>query len=304
MFNNSNITSLPSNLTHITSLSIQYTNITSIPLSYINLIYLDANDAIKLTEIPKFSINLKVLKCNYTNIKSIPDTLVNLEYIECMRCNNLCKLPNVLNKLKYINCNDSYNLTVLPCSSVYEFINCSNTKITVIPKSPIKELICNCAIDTIPTLEKLIISNVSMSLCNLYKLKWLTCINCIIELFNVPYLTVLHLSNTKINNMIELNNVKRLSLSYLNNINMKITSLKYLELYNTSFIMNNYNKVISIKAFHSDLVLNGLDNLKYLKLNKCNIKIVKLLKNIKLIKTDLYTFQSLPLEYYKYTIIN
>ncbi len=27
-------------------------------------------------------------------------------------------------------------------------------------------------------------------------------------------------------------------------------------------------------------------------------------ENIKSIKTDLYTFQSLPLEYYKYTIIN
>ena len=301
MFNNSNITSLPSNLTNITSLSIQYTNITSIPLSYINLIYLDANDAIKLTEIPKFSINLKVLKCNYTNIKSIPDTLVNLEYIDCVRCKRLSKVPKQLNNLKHINCVGCKKLNYLPLSNIYEFINCCDTRITSIPSSPIKYLHCSCNFNNIPSLIKLVINDISITLSNLPNLKYLVCINCFVDLIDLPNLTELHLSKSAVLNNPTLT-VHKVSLNYMYRSSIKFLNVKQLELYNSAFIANGLNKLISIKSYRSHLVLINLDKLTILELIKSDVIFTLSLNNIQSIITDKYTLKSIPRQYHKFIV--
>ena len=298
---NSDITTLPLTLIKLQYLSIKYTFITNIPFSYVNLIYLDANESYHLNSISEYNTKLKVLKCNYTNITTIPDTLVNLEYIDCVRCKRLSKVPKQLNNLKHINCVGCKKLNYLPLSNIYEFINCCDTRITSIPSSPIKYLHCSCNFNNIPSLIKLVINDISITLSNLPNLKYLVCINCFVDLIDLPNLTELHLSNTAVLNNPTLT-VHKVSLNYMYRSSIKFLNVKQLELYNSAFIANGLNKLISIKSYRSHLVLINLDKLTILELIKSDVIFTLSLNNIQSIITDKYTLKSIPRQYHKFIV--
>ena len=90
------------------------------------------------------------------------------------------------------------------------------------------------------------------------------------------------------------------------NLNIAQSSLSYnikqLELYNSAFIANGLNKLISIKSYRSHLVLINLDKLTILELIKSDVIFTLSLNNIQSIITDKYTLKSIPRQYHKFIV--